>query len=665
MSKRIPKILKVPLLTGILLSSIAAQNPLPLQVELVRAVDAAQGKVGDAVLAKAVVKWQNPQCTLREGAILNGRIVTQIVHSKTEKISQLALLFDTAQCDGVDMKPLPMTVAAVLAKDPSRDKNQYENQPLSDAVGLSIGGTGGGSAGVGVGGQGGNLRSVTAAAATVYVSPPVYKGPTAVMPGQVVGVRGMKLNVGGGPEGSSILSTSGHNVRLESGSQIILVPNLNAATATPASAPSMPSAAPSTAKPASETAPVVVADLVPADETEVCLPPQCSVALLPNETETRPSAAAATVSIKDLGYTPVRPDHGMYNFDYGSAISYLGAKELLFTFNPHVLIPRIGAESEFANLHIIRAVLINVQEKKVIKTVEWKIPDARQYLWPIGPDKVLVHIGRELRLYGPDLKLEQRLSLTGPLAFLRTSPSSKYFAVGVIRERHSPAMHHQLAEAEQKEPEEDLEVRVLDANLHTLATVTRSSRAAPPVLSENGEIQVASTGKNRWRIIEEGWDTQKRVLASVNSTCEPETTTLPPDLLFIVGCDRQSIGKWYRVLRPDGKPVLKGSSTSAEREQIASGIAAGSEFAIGMAEAAKSIGANSGFSAADIASERISVYRTENGERMFAISIPSPVPTVQTFVLSPDGNQLAVLAADQIAFYEMPTPAGRRRPVIR
>jgi hypothetical protein len=122
MSKRIPKILKVPLLTGILLSSIAAQNPLPLQVELVRAVDAAQGKVGDAVLAKAVVKWQNPQCTLREGAILNGRIVTQIVHSKTEKISQLALLFDTAQCDGVDMKPLPMTVAAVLAKDPSRDR---------------------------------------------------------------------------------------------------------------------------------------------------------------------------------------------------------------------------------------------------------------------------------------------------------------------------------------------------------------------------------------------------------------------------------------------------------------------------------------------------------------------------------------------------------------
>jgi hypothetical protein len=660
MSKRIPGILKAPLLTGLLLSSIAAQNPAPLQVELVHAVDAAQGKVGDAVLAKVVVKWQSPQCALREGAILNGRIVTQTVHSKTEKISQLAMLFDSAQCDGVDMKPLPMTVAAVLAKDPNRDNSMYENQPLSEAAGLGLGSSPGPN---GINGSAGGKRSITQAAATVYESPPVYKGPTAVMPGQVVGVRGMKLNVGGGLEGSSILSTSGHNVRLESGSQFILVPNLNAVATVPASSTTNVSsqlASTSAANTASGAAPTVVADLLPADETEVCLPPQCSLALAPSDAEAKTSTAAATLSIKDLGYTPVRPDHGMYSFDYGSAISYLGAKELLFTFNPHVLIPRIGTESEFASLHIMRAVLINVQEKKVIKTVEWKIPDAHQYLWPISRDRVLVHIGRELRLYGPGLKLEQRLSLTGPLAFLRTSPSSKYFAVGTIRERHSEAMHRQLAEAEQKEPEEDLEVRVLDANLRTLATVIRSSQAAPPVLSENGEIQVASTGKNRWRIVEEAWDTQKRVLASVNSTCQPVTNTLPPDLLFIVGCDRQSVGKWYRVLRPDGKPVLKGSSTSAELEQIANGIATGSEFAIGIAEAAKSLAANSGFSAADIVSERIAVYRTENGERMFAISIPSPVPTVQTFVLSPDGNQLAVLAADQIAFYEMPAASRHR-----
>ncbi len=665
MSKRILSIYKVQLSLLVLLFSLcyaAAQDRIPLQVELVRAVEAGRIAVGDPVLAKVVVKWQNTQCTLRQGAIVNGRIVAQTVHSKTDKISQIALLFDSGQCDGLDMKPLPMTVAAVLASDPARDKSRYENQPLSDAVGLSVGGSGGGSAGVGVGGGGGNLRSVTAAAATVYVSPPVYKGPTAVMPGQVVGVRGMKLDVGTGPQGSSIISISGHDVRLEAGSQFILMPNLNAATAGAASLPSA-SATPvaaEAAKATDETGASAAPEVVPTDESDVCLPPRCSVASSLSEAEIKAAAAGATFSVKDLGYTPVRPDHEMYSFDYGSAISYLGAKELLFTFNPHILVPRIAAESEFSKLRMIRGVLINVQEKKVIKTVEWKVPDAQQYLWPIGRERVLVHVGRELRLYGPGLKLEQRLSLNGPLTFLRMSPSSKYFALGVIRERHSEAVHRQLQEAEDRDPEEDLEVKVLDGNFHTLATVVRSSRTEPPVLSDNGEIQVVSGGRSRWRIVEEGWDTQKRVLATVNSSCALETTTLPPDLLFVVGCERQGSGKWYRVLRPDGKPVLKGSSPSAELEQVANGVASGSAFTIGVAEVAKSVAANSAFSSSDLASERIAVYRAENGERMFAVTVPSPVPTVQTFVLSPDGSQLAVLSGEQIAFYEMPNGGTHR-----
>jgi hypothetical protein len=658
MGKRIltiPNLLLFPLVFCVF--QAAAQERLPVQADLIRPLDAGRVKTGDTVLAKVAVKWQSSQCSLREGAILKGRVVAQSVRSKTEKTSEIALLFESGQCDGRDLKPLPLTVAALLATDPNLDKNMYENQPLSDAVGLSVGGTGGGSAGVGVGGGGGSLRSVTAAAATVYVSPPRYKGPTAVMPGQVVGFRGVKLNVGGGPEGSSVLSTSGHNVRLESGAQLLLVLNLNAATTVAVSGAPPASASPSPT--ASSTTPANDFSVAPdVDETEVCIPPLCNVALAPNDAETR--AAWSTLSVKDLGYVPERADHEMYSFDHGSAIAYLGQKELLFTFNPHVLIRREGTEAKFAELRIIRAVLIDVQQRKVEKTVDWKVPDAQQYLWPMGQDAVLVHVGRELRLYGPGLKLQQRLALDGPLAFVRMSPSSGYFAVGVVKERHSDAVHRQLADAEQREPEEDVEVRVLDGNFHKLATVERSSRAAPPILSDDGEIRILNSRKNRWRIVEETWDTQKHVLAQVHSTCRPEATTLPSNLLFMVGCDPQIAGKWYRVLRPDGKPVLKGWSPSAELEQTASGVAAAGTFTIGMAEAAKPITADSAFRTSDLERERIAVYRTENGERIFAVAVPSPAPTVQTFVLSPDGNQLAVLQGDEIAFYEIPTAGGRR-----
>ena len=386
-----------------------AQERVPIQADLVRAIEAGRVKVGEAVLAKVVVKWQSPQCTLRQGAILKGRIVAQSVHSKIEKTSEIALLFDSGQCDGREMKPLLLTVAALLGSDPAQDKNQYENQPLSDAVGLGLGSDPGPN---GTAGSLSGKRSVTQAAATVYVSPPRYKGPTAVMPGQVVGIRGMKLNVGSGPEGSSVLSISGHNVRLESGAQFLLVANLNApasaaTTVTPAATALLPATASST-PPTNDVAPA-------ADETEVCLPPQCNVALTPNEAEPGAAAASATLSVKDLGYVPERADHEMYSFDYGSAIAYLGQRELLFTFNPHVLIRREGTEAKFSKLRVIRAVLMNVQERRVERTLDWKVPDAQQYLWPMGQDAVLVHVGRELRLYGPGLKLQQRLALDGSL----------------------------------------------------------------------------------------------------------------------------------------------------------------------------------------------------------------------------------------------------------
>jgi hypothetical protein len=66
------------LLTGPLLFCAlpaAAQDHAPLQVDLVRALDAARVKVGDPVFAKVAMKWQGPGCSLAQGAVLQGRIV--------------------------------------------------------------------------------------------------------------------------------------------------------------------------------------------------------------------------------------------------------------------------------------------------------------------------------------------------------------------------------------------------------------------------------------------------------------------------------------------------------------------------------------------------------------------------------------------------------------
>ena len=295
---------------------------------------------------------------------------------------------------------------------------------------------------------------------------------------------------------------------------------------------------------------------------------------------------------------------------------------------------------------------------KILRTVDWRVQDARQYLWSMGPDRVLVHVGGELRLYDRDLKVEEKLSLNGPLAFVAVAPSGAYLAVGIVRERHSEEIHLELRNAEDREPAEDVEVKVLDSNFHPLASVMRSSRDVPPVLSEEGEVRIPTIGKNRWRIAEYTWTGQRRVIAQVGSSCRPEAESVPPNLLFVTGCNRMGDGKWFRVLRPDGKLVLKGESQSTERSHTASGTSGSNFFAVGITELTKAMDESSPFNSSDLKSLRVAVYRVENGKKVTRVTVPHPLPVVQTFALSPNSRRLAILEGDQIVFYSFPESVG-------
>jgi len=108
---------------------------------------------------EASVGLEESACDLRVGAIIQGHVVTQRTHSTTEKTSEIAVIFESGQCGGRDMKALFLTFAAVVAPYPSRSSDlpgTEELQPLSSAVGLTLNA---------------NVRSISQASATVYFEP--------------------------------------------------------------------------------------------------------------------------------------------------------------------------------------------------------------------------------------------------------------------------------------------------------------------------------------------------------------------------------------------------------------------------------------------------------------------------------------------------------------
>jgi hypothetical protein len=319
-----------------------------------------------------------------------------------------------------------------------------------------------------------------------------------------------------------------------------------------------------------------------------------------------------------------------------------------------VLVKRTAAEAiSSPGLRIIRAVAVDLATKRVVKTVDWRVPDSGQYFWPLGNERVLVHVGDELRVYGPGLEQRKKISLGGPLAFVRQSPSSAFLAIGVVNERHTPEIHRQLQEAEGHQPEEDIEVRVLDSDLQLITKIMRSSRQAFPVLLDDGEVRIVKIGPDRWRMVEHSWAGERRVLAQAHSSCLPSAQSLPGDLLFVAGCDPRTELKWYRVLHRD-KVLLKGSSYSAEIEHIVSGIAGGNFFTIGIAQAKQSLPWGGVFHTSDLKSERIVLYSAKTGKRILALNVSRVVPAVQTFAISPGEEELAVLTTDQITLYRIP-----------
>ncbi len=630
----------------------ASETPAfsPIYAELVGLLDARFLKPGSPLLLKVKDAWQNGDCKLREGSILKGHVVDANVSSKEDRISKVAVVVDEAECNGSALVPTPLAVAAIMAPDPAEFGNTQKYAPLN-ALPVAIRGASG--------------TGPQAVSATPFVAEnsavPLDSSPKQISLGDVFGLSRLKLSVGTGPEQSSVLFVNGHNVSLQRYTQFVLVPAALIARETPSASAGPTSTVAATgsaarpAAPAATSAEAVRTDVQPkvpeADpepDVEVCAPPSCNIALS-NTVTTAEAHAQQTFPLRELGYGP-RSGVELDDFDHEAALAYLSEHQLLITFNPHTLIDRKDGSGDVTRM--VRAAVLDTSTMQVIRIVDWPIADRKQYLWPAGENRVLAHVGNELRVYGPGLEIERRIELPGPLAWVRVSPSQKSFVIGVILERHSKDLHAQLA-AVNPQPEEDMEINVLDGEFKTTATAILSSRFMPPVLTDEGEVGVYLQGKDRWHLVEHAWDHHAHSIAYVTSACKPQISGIAPDLLFVVTCG-PSAGAKYRVLRRDGSLLLQGRVSSEELGEGAHGTLPGKAFVVGIDEAYRAMVPGGYFHPTDLKEEHFAVYQATDGKRIFTTHVDSPAPTREAYALAPAAGELAVLSGEQISLYAIP-----------
>ena len=397
---------------------------------------------------------------------------------------------------------------------------------------------------------------------------------------------------------------------------------------------------------------------------EVCEPSTCSVVPHGGQLLSSTAQAAQTIPLGSLSYRHLKAAE-MLEFEYGAALAYLGPGHLLFTFNPHTLVPRVGEADPADHPHMVRAVLFNLKTSSVEATYDWRVGDDRQYLWPIAEDRVLVHSGDRLRI----LALRDRQAETGVaasaleevvsiplasrLAFVRSAPDRRHIAVGVVRELHTAEVHKKLAEANSNGAEEEVSVQLLDGELRPIGGSRQSSYALAPVVSNDGRIVLLHAGGERWRYQETSWTGTTRTFARLRSACIPEMSTLSSSLYFVTGCDVNAADRWYRVLRGDGTTVLKGELLSQDLEPLPVADLSSDAVALALPSARAGYVPHSTFHGADLSSEVVRVFRSSDGRGVFTARIHAPAPTRQPIAFAPGGAQIAMLDGEEIVIYAL------------
>jgi hypothetical protein len=618
---------------------------IPIQSELIKSLDVRRIQTGSPVFARVSEDWSWSGCTLRKGAIIEGKVESAQPRGNAKRDSELVISFSKAQCGGDEMSPIDLVLAAVswMPDDNVTLRGQY---PIVKRTA----GPGGGAVGqsdpkAAFNHQTQALNGIDFRASDLFVPRP------ALRPGDVYGIGGIKLRMGAGPRGSSLLYSSKRDVVLDRYTQFLLLPtsvafvpapnSTHTATSIAAGAPSRPSSM--MPAPALPPAP---------KEFEPCSPPTCTVDL-PVAADESANHPSKSIAIRPLGYAP-RLNRDVTQLDNEEALTWVGEDRILVAFNPHTLVHRNGMSTIDAPVRKIHAVLLDVGSSRVLSTVNWELSDSGRFLWQLSGNQILVHAGNELRVYDSRLALTSQFPLEGPLGFVRISPNGELIAIGIIRERHSSELHRKLSEALDHNPEEDVDVLVLDKEFKSIAEGRTTSDLMPPTLLNEGQLTLMASQNKRYRLAMLTWGNETTTLARFSSSCTPDLASFAPNLVFIRSCDKSSGLPEFRALRTDGHIVWREQPGPDEFGHEAKGNEASRTFAIKMLHASSSVRPGAVFHGTDLIEEEVRVYRASDGKRLSSFRSAAPAPSYGGYSLSPDGSQLAMLSGGQIVLYPVP-----------
>lgn len=197
---------------------IAPGSVIPVQ--LTKTVDAKKAKTGDEVVAMVTqdMKNQSGEVLVPKETKVIGHVTEAQARSKEQKESQLAIAFDQAVLKGGQVQ-MPMSIQAVVA--PQNNNDDAGSVPS----GTPSPGSPAGTTTSPMAGRPGGAGQPQAQQPTPQADDSGNSGRRPPINGQtqgVIGISHMTLSAGSSPAQGSVLTSDKNNVKLESGTMLLL-----------------------------------------------------------------------------------------------------------------------------------------------------------------------------------------------------------------------------------------------------------------------------------------------------------------------------------------------------------------------------------------------------------------------------------------------------------
>jgi len=204
---------------------IAPGSVIP--VLLTKTIDAKKAKTGDEVVAKVTqdLKTNSGEVLVSKDTKVLGHVTAAQAHSKEQKESQLAIAFDRAvEKNGNEMQ-IPMSIQAIIGPQNNGPQNNSAGESNQAPPNSAPTSTPSGSGRPGT--MSGSAPPATPAPSTTGSNTPTDSQPSARPPitaetQGVVGISNLKLEPAGQPNQGSVISSDKNNVKLESGTMMLL-----------------------------------------------------------------------------------------------------------------------------------------------------------------------------------------------------------------------------------------------------------------------------------------------------------------------------------------------------------------------------------------------------------------------------------------------------------